>query len=72
MVTNEELTKMSDDELDAFLSSAGHGTLDRDLALEEIARRRKRLISRSLWSRTLGFWMGVLILVAIIALLVWR
>jgi hypothetical protein len=76
VVTNKSLRDMSDDELRAFLSSAG--ALDRYFVLEEIFRRHKRIISESRRGRTTCFGVGVLeilvaiILVAIIALLVWR
>jgi hypothetical protein len=75
VVTNKSLRDMSDDELRAFLSSAG--TLDRHFALEEIFRRRVRM-SKPHWSLTLGFCPTIpeilvaIIVVAISALLLWR
>jgi len=59
MHTPEEISKMSDGDLEKYLDSAAFGSMNRHLALEELTRRRLRSISKPHWTLTPAFWVIV-------------
>jgi hypothetical protein len=50
MPTHDEIRAMSTTELERFLNTAGYGSMDRNLAMEELTRRRLRPHWTRLWT----------------------
>ncbi len=59
MHTPEEISEMSDGDLEKYLDSAAFGNMGRHLALEELTRRRLRSISKPHWTLRFTFWVIV-------------
>lgn len=59
MHTPEEISEMSDGDLEKYLDSSAFGSMNRHLALEELTRRRLRSISKPHWTLTPAFWVIV-------------
>jgi hypothetical protein len=55
----QEVSEKSEAELENILDSAPYGHMDRNLAFEELTRRRLRSVSRRHWTVTFGFWIAV-------------
>jgi hypothetical protein len=67
----EDILKMSDAELEKYLDSAAYGTMGRQLAFEEYARRKLSSISKPHWSTVPSFWLLVVSVIAsIIAVII--
>ena len=59
MRTPKELAKMNDSDLEKLLESLPYGHMERDLAFQELTRRKLRAISKRQTVIT-GFWIAVL------------
>ena len=55
-MTPQELSKMSDTELETYLNSAADASWGRQLAFQELTRRRLRSIAKGHWALTHTFW----------------
>jgi len=68
--TPKELAKKDINDLEKLLESSTYGTMDRNLILEELVRKRLKEISKPHWTVNWGFRVNVItmILAAIAAL----
>lgn len=58
-----EIKSMSEEDLEKYLDTAEYDTIGRDLAMQELMRRRLRLISKPHWTLTPGFWVILLAMI---------
>lgn len=66
----QQIVKMSDAELEAYLDTVPEGTIWRQLAHDELSRRRQRWMAKEHWTTTPAFWISVVALIlALIAVL---